>query len=172
MTIKLNFLALLFAVSFPVVAQQLFYPLDHDENAFAEMYLNTKKSNAHTSVKPYFYEDVKKIINTDSIDSTVTDTNRLYLLPTSKWAKFLRWSENKLLDEDLIYIDSDGLKLRANMLLGLQSGRGVYEEDYFWTNTRGYWLSGQIGKTVFLNLPFMKTNQNYCLTLTLMRIKT
>jgi hypothetical protein len=152
MTIKINLLALLFVVSYFAVSQQLFYPLDHDENAFVEMYLNAKNSNSHTSVKPYFYEDVKNIINIDSIDSTVTDTNRLYLLPTSKWARFLRWSENKLLDEDLVYIDSDGLKLRANMLLGLQAGRGVYEEDYFWTNTRGYWLSGLNARSGSLTL--------------------
>ena len=92
MTIKTNFFALLLTISFSAVAQQLFYPLDHDENAFIEMYLNTKKSNSHTSIKPYFYQDVKNIINIDSIDSTVTDTNRLYLLPTSKWAKFLNES--------------------------------------------------------------------------------
>ena len=170
MTTKNKVLAFLIIASFSTLAQQLFYPLDHDENAFVEMYFNNKKSNSHTSIKPYFYGDVQKEINMDSIDSTVTDTNRLYLLPTSKWAKFLRWSENKLMDEDLVYINSDGLKLRANLLLGLQAGRGVYAEDYFWTNTRGYWLSGQVGEKVFFEssfyenqaklLPYINSNAN------------
>tara|TARA_Y100001933_G_scaffold265111_1_gene335446 strand:+ start:1496 stop:3142 length:1647 start_codon:yes stop_codon:yes gene_type:complete len=154
MIIKNKVFALFIFAGFTSFAQQLFYPLDHDENAFIEMYLNHTESNSHTSIKPYLYEDVKKEINIDSIDSTVTDTNRLYLLPTSKWAKFLRWSENKLMDEDLVYINSDGLKLRANLLLGLQTGRDSYQEDYFWTNTRGYWLSGQVGKKVFFESAF------------------
>lgn len=154
MITKFRLLAILFfgvAVSY---AQQLFYPLDHDENAFVEMYLNETKSNSHTSIKPYFYQDVQKVINMDSIDSTVTDTNRLYLLPTSNWAKFLRWSENKLMDEDLVYINNDGLKIRGNMLLGLQTGREAYLKEYFWNNTRGYWLSGQIGEKVFFESAF------------------
>ena len=100
MITKQKVLALLIVASFSSFAQQLFYPLDHDENAFIEMYLNNTESNSHTSIKPYFYEDVQAVINMDSIDSVVTDTNRLYLLPTSNWAKFLRWSENKLMDED------------------------------------------------------------------------
>ena len=106
-----------------VTAQQLFLPLDHDENAFSEMYLSKKEVNFHTSIKPYFYEEVNEIVNLDSIDSLLTDTNRLFLLPTSKLAKALMWSENKLMDEDLIYIDEPDFKLRANLLLDLNLGR-------------------------------------------------
>ena len=153
MITKNKILVLITVLSFTSSAQQLFYPLDHGENAFIEMYLNDTKSNSHTSIKPYLYEDVKQQINIDSIDSTVTDTNRLYLLPTSTWAKFLRWSENKLMDEDLVYINSGGLKLRANLLLGLQAGRESYQEESFWTNTRGYWLSGQVGKNLTTQMP-------------------
>ncbi len=154
MIIKHKIFALLIVASFSSFSQQLFYPLDHDENAFIEMYLNNTKSNAHTSIKPYFYQDVQEVINMDSIDSTVTDTNRLYLLPSSNWAKFLRWSENKLMDEDLVYVNNDELKLRANLLLGLQSGRDAYQKEYYWNNTRGYWLSGQVGKKVFFESAF------------------
>jgi len=154
MITKNKILVFITVLSFTSSAQQLFYPLDHGENAFIEMYLNDTKSNSHTSIKPYLYQYVKQQINIDSIDSTVTDTNRLYLLPTSTWAKFLRWSENKLMDEDLVYINSGGLKLRANLLLGLQAGRESYKEESFWTNTRGYWLSGQVGKNVFFESAF------------------
>ena len=45
-----------------LTAQQLFLPLDHDENAFSEMYLSKKDVNFHTSIKPYFYEEVDKIV--------------------------------------------------------------------------------------------------------------
>ena len=154
MITKLKLLALIVVASTSVFAQQLYYPLDHDENAFIEMYLNNTKSNSHTSIKPYFYEDVQMEIDMDSIDSMVTDTNRLYLLPTSNWAKFLRWSENKLMDEDLVYVNNDDLKLRANMLLGLQTGRDAYLQEYFWNNTRGYWVSGQVGKKLYFESSF------------------
>lgn len=156
---KLSFktLLVLTLLSITVKSQQLFLPLDHDENAFVEMYLNNTNSNTHTSIKPYFYPDVMQTINLDSIDSTMTDTNRLYLLPTSNWAKFLRWSENKLLDEDLVYINKPDFKLRGNMLLGLNLGRDTKIEDGFWANTRGYWLSGQLGKKVFFESAFYET---------------
>ena len=160
MTIKQYlFGVLLLTISF-CKAQQLYYPLDHDENAFIEMYLNKTSSNSHTSIKPYFFNDVLTEVNMDSIDSTVTDTNRLYLLPTSKLAKFMRWSENKLMDEDLVFIDSGGLKLRANLLLGLQVGRDGNEEENYWQNTRGYWLSGQVGEKAFFESAFYETQAN------------
>ncbi len=154
MITKIKLTGLFIVCLFSLNAQQLFYPLDHDENAFVEMYMSDLNSNTHTSIKPYFYEDVKTQINMDSVDSTVTDTNRLYLLPTSKWAKFLMWSENKLMDEDLVYIDNDGLKLRGNMLLGLQLAREYNMQETFWNNTRGYWLSGQVGEKVFFESAF------------------
>lgn len=175
MTTKFKVLALLTVLATISFAQQLHYPLDHDENAFIEMYLNNTESNSHTAVKPYFYQDVIKEVNMDSIDSTVTDTNRLYLLPTSNWAKFLRWSENKLMDEDLVYVNNDDFTIRGNLLLGLKVGRDAYLSEYFWNNTRGYWVSGQIGKKVFFESAFYENqakllpyvtdfqNQNYVL---------
>lgn len=135
-------------------SQQLHLPLNHDENSFVEMYLAPKNVNSHTGIKPYFYEDVIKVINLDSIDSLVTDTNRLYLLPTSNWAKFLRWTENKLMDEDLVYVNQPNFKLRANLLLGLSIGRDHFTKENYWQNTRGYWLAGQIGKKVFFETNF------------------
>lgn len=134
-------------------AQQLFLPLDHDENAFTEMHLSKKDVNFHTSIKPYFYEEIKSI-NLDSIDSLLTDTNRLFLLPNSKWARALRWSENKLMDEDLVYIDKPGFKFRANLLLDLNLGRDQVSDDSFWQNTRGYWLSGKIGDKLYFESTF------------------
>ena len=56
--IQLVFIALIFTSL--LQAQQLFLPLDHDENAFVEMYLSDVDVNSHTSIKPYFYQDVKK----------------------------------------------------------------------------------------------------------------
>jgi len=137
-----------------LTAQQLFFPLDHDENAFSEMYLSKKDVNFHTSIKPYFYEEVNAIAKLDSIDSLLVDTNRLFLLPTSSWAKALRWSERKLLDEDLVYINKPGFKFRANLLLDLNLGRDQIADDSFWQNTRGYWLAGKIGEKVYFESTF------------------
>ena len=134
-------------------AQQLFLPLDHDENAFTEMYLSKKDVNFHTSIKPYFYEEIESI-NLDSIDSLLTDTNRFFLLPNSKWARAFRWAENKLMDEDLVYINKPGFKFRANLLLDLNLGRDQVSDDSFWQNTRGYWLSGKIGDKLYFESTF------------------
>tara|TARA_Y100001954_G_C15829309_1_gene614148 strand:- start:3344 stop:4996 length:1653 start_codon:yes stop_codon:yes gene_type:complete len=157
MIIKKYFLFVFIITVFFCRGQQLYFPMYHDENAFVEMYLNKVNSKVHTSIKPFFYNDVIAEINIDSIDSAVTDTNRLYLLPSSYFAKFMRWSENKLMDEDLVYIDSDGLKLRANLLLGLQIGREGNQEENYWQNTRGYWLSGQVGEKAFFESAFYET---------------
>ncbi len=154
MIIKNKFFALFIFTSFTSFAQQLFYPLDHDENAFVEMYFNDTKSNSHTSIKPFFYEDIKREIDVDSIEYTTTRTNRLSIQSKWAWAKFLRWSENKLMDEDLVSLNSGGLKLRANLLLGLQAGTELFQDKNFWTNTRGYWLSGQVGTKVFFESSF------------------
>ena len=155
MIIKNKFFALFIFTSFTSFAQQLFYPLDHDENAFVEMYFNDTKSNSHTSIKPFFYEDIKREIDVDSIEYTTTRTNRLSIQSKWAWAKFLRWSENKLMDEDLVSLNSGGLKLRANLLLGLQAGTELFQDKNFWTNTRGYWLSGQVGTKVFVFCNFV-----------------
>lgn len=163
MIFKFQFRILIALVLFQLSgsAQQLFFPLDHDENAFVEMYLNTKESSFHTSVKPYLYQEVNEIVHLDSLDSTVTDTNRLYLLPTSKWAKALRWTENKLLDEDLIYVNQPDFKLRGNLLLGLGIGRDTETQEQAWQNTRGYWFSGQIGKKVFFESAFYENQARF-----------
>ena len=143
-----------------LTAQQLFLPLDHDENAFSEMYLSKKDVNFHTSIKPYFYEEVDKIVKLDSMNSLLVDTNRLFLLPTSIWAKALRWTERKLLDEDLVYIEKPGFKFRANLLLDLNIGRDQVVDNSFWQNTRGYWIAGKIGKKVYFESTFYENQAN------------
>tara|TARA_B100000795_G_scaffold190042_1_gene144730 strand:+ start:4329 stop:5984 length:1656 start_codon:yes stop_codon:yes gene_type:complete len=151
----LNVLIVVFSLTiFSLSGQQLFLPLDHDENAFSEMYLSKKNVNFHTSIKPYFYEEVDAIVKLDSIDSQLVDTNRLLLLPTSNWAKALRWTERKLLDEDLVFIKKPGFKFRANLLLDLNLGRDQIADDLFWQNTRGYWLAGKIGGKVYFESTF------------------
>ena len=149
--IKLSLVFICFGLH--IRAQQLFLPLDHDENAFTEMHLSKKGVNFHTSIKPYFYEEIESI-NLDSIDWLLTDTNRLFLLPNSNLARALRWSENKLMDEDLVYINKPGFKFRANLLLDLNLGRDQVSDDSFWQNTRGYWLSGRIGKKLYFESAF------------------
>jgi hypothetical protein len=158
-SIKLNLLLVL--LGFYTQAQQLFLPLDHDENAFSEIYLSKKDVNFHTSVKPYFYEEVNDVVNLDSIDSLLTDTNRLYLLPTSKWSKALMWSENKLMDEDLVFIDKPGFKLRANLLFDVSLGRDQASSETFWQNTRGYWMAGKLGDKVYFESTFYENQAKF-----------
>ena len=131
---------LLITVGFYTQAQQLFLPLDHDENAFSEMYLSKKDVNFHTSIKPYFYEEVQAVVDLDSIEALLTDTNRLMLLPTSNWAKALRWSENKLMDEDFIYIDKPGFKLRANLLFDVKGRRFGFKAYHAYSFARNMFI--------------------------------
>ena len=134
-----------------VSAQQMHSFINHQMSNAIEKDLYSFKSDFHTSVKPYRYDEVNQIAKIDSLNKLLQDSNRLYILPNTWWAKALIWSENKLFDEDLITIDSNKFKMRANLLLNLNLGKDFENDFNTWNSTRGYWLEGSIGKKFYFN---------------------
>lgn len=141
-----------FVLVFNSFAQQMNFVLDQQLQNSVEKRLYHPNAKMHTSIRPFRYDEVNNFNNVDSIHNALQDSNRLYLLPTSLWAKVLIWSENKLFDENLIEIDSAGFKVRANLLLNLRLGRDFENNNYgTWQNTRGYWIEGSFNNKLFFN---------------------
>lgn len=134
-----------------VKGQMMQYTMDHQQINTFEKRLNTLDAETHTSIRPYRYDVFNEYARVDSFTNNLLDSNRLYLLPNSWWSKFLRWSENKILDEHLVHLDTSDFQLRANLLMNFGLGRDLENENSTWQNTRGVWLDGKIGKKVFFN---------------------
>lgn len=153
MTIKIIrlFSLILFVAINNSSAQQMHYFINQQMSNSVEKNLYSKDSNFHTSIRPYRYDEVNRLANIDSLNKVLLDSNRLYILPNSWWSKAIIWSENKLFDEDLISIDSNLFKMRANLLLNLNLGKDFENDLNTWNSTRGYWLEGSIGKKFYFN---------------------
>lgn len=150
--LKHPFLVVFIFLSVIARAQQGNYFLDQQMQNVIESGVYSKKSTVHTSIRPYRYDEVAQEVNMDSILSLTSDSNRLYLLPSSWWAKLFIWGEKKLFDEDFLNIDSSGFQMRVNGLVDLRLGRDLENEGvYTWKNTRGYWIEGNFNQKVFFN---------------------
>lgn len=151
-------------------AQQVFLNGSQELVAVSEKPLYSKKSNFHTSVRPFYYKEIQSVYNRDSIVELMMKENRLFLTSDKWWAQLLRWGENKLLDEHLIDRKLGVLKLRADPAINLSIGRDRIADDATWLNTRGFTLEGEIGEKFQFNsaffesqglfLPYMQTYMN------------
>ena len=154
-------------------AQQVFLNVNHELSAVEEKALYSKQSNFHTSIRPFYHREVMEVYNRDSVMESLQKDNRLFLKSDRWWAKALRWSENKLLDEHFIDRSLGVLNVRLDPVMDFSIGRDRLNLDRTWMNTRGFHLEGEIGKKFQFNssfyesqglfLPYMQTymNQTY-----------
>ena len=138
-------------------SQQVNSPINHEVSSVIDKNLYRLESDFHTNVRPFYHHEVMQIYNRDSIENTLVDSNRIYLLNTSWWAKAILWSEKKLLDEDLIKKTKGVLEFRINPTLQLYKGTERINQDKTWQSTRGYWLEGNIGKKFSFNSTFYES---------------
>ena len=137
-------------------SQSLYFPLNHGYSNIIEKQLNTKSSSMHTAMKPFIYQD----IDTTIIDSSFKQFKRqkhLYLLGNSWWSKAALWGEKVLLDENLIVLKSEDFRLKISPLFDLAYGKDTVSGTTTYTNTRGVYLQGQIGKKFFFNSSFLES---------------
>ena len=144
-------LMMLLFLGFSAQAQLNQYSMDHQLINSFDKNLHKIGSNTHTSIRPYKYSDFNAYGSVDSIIETLLDSNRLYLLPNSWWSKFLIWSENKVMDEHLVNIDTTNFVLKANLLMNVGLGSDFENDNNTWQNTRGIWLDGKIGDKLFFH---------------------
>lgn len=138
-------------------SQQVHSVLNHEVNSVIEKNLYRKESNFHTSIRPFYHHEVEPESKRDSIVGLQTRENRIYLTSDVWWAKFLRWTENKLLDEDLIKTKLGVLNLRINPTLDLSRGNDRVADFDTWHNSRGFQIDGEIGEKFAFSSSFRET---------------
>ena len=115
-------------------AQHSNLPLNHDANLiFEKEFQNT---DIHTSFKPLIKSTINKKINTDSL--------LLSEFPNT-WTN---WYKRKLFSEHLIIIKGDDYKVIASPIIHFSKGKERENETSTFTNTRGFVIEGDIGKSV------------------------
>ena len=154
-------------------AQQVFLNVNHELAAVEEKPLYSKKSNFHTSIRPFYHHEVMAVYNRDSVIEGLKKENRLFLKSDRWWAKVLRWGENKLLDDSFVDRSFGVVDIRLDPVMDFSLGRDRISQDRTWMNTRGFHMEGSIGKKFSFNtsfyesqglfLPYMQTymNQTY-----------
>ena len=115
-------------------AQHTNLPLSHDANLIYEQEINA--SEIHSSFRPLIKSTVNRKVNTDS----------LHLLEFSN--KWTNWYKRKLFSEYLIIIKGEDYFVTASPIINFSKGKETIGEVNTFTNTRGFVIEGDIGKTV------------------------
>lgn len=115
-------------------AQHTNLPLSHDVNLIYEQEINA--SEIHSSFRPLIKSTVNRKVNTDS----------LHLLEfPNKWTK---WYKRKLFSEHLTIIKGKNYKVKGSPVIHLSRGKEMESEANTFSNTRGFIIEGDIGKSV------------------------
>ena len=115
-------------------AQHTNLPLSHDANLIYEQEINA--SEIHSSFRPLIKSTVNREINTDS----------LHLLEfLNKWTK---WHKIKLFSEHLIIIKGEDYKVTVSPIIHFSKGKEMESETNTFSNTRGFIIEGDLGKSV------------------------
>ncbi len=133
----------LFAFAFvQLYAQNTNLPLSQSANLLYEQEINTSK--IHSSFQPLIKSTVKQHINTDS----------LMLLKFSK--KGDKWYKRKLFSEHLIVIKGEDYNVTASPIIHFLVGKESATEPKTFSNTRGFIIEGDLGKSVSFYSDFVE----------------
>lgn len=144
---RISLVIIFITISFIIKGQQ--NPLLFNHFHYRELDKTIQQSDnlIHTSFKPYISEQFVEKLNIDSILYSEIDTSR-------------SWFHRKLFMEDLILIDDDDFKLRANLLLNFELGQDTSLSYRPGINSRGVNVYGVIGNKVSFYSSFYE-NQGY-----------
>ncbi len=130
-----NSCILLFTLVFiQISAQHTNLPLSHDANLIYEQEINA--SEIHVSFRPLIKSTVNKKIHTDSLLLSEFPNN------------WINWYKRKLFSEHFIIIKGDDYKVIASPIIHFSKGKEIENETNTFTNTRGFVIEGDIGKSV------------------------
>ncbi len=103
-----------------------------------ERYVYQPGTNFHTSIRQYRMDQLETIVNTDSVlyDGLKVPEGRLNI-----WKRFLH--------DDLFTLDKKDINIVVNPMFAFEAGRENSEGITTWTNTRGVFIKGNIGKLYF-----------------------
>ena len=138
------FLFFLLYFSSSVFAQDIYLPLSREFGNRYEPFLNRIDSDMHTSIKPYSTNEVKANSAFDSLNQS--------LVKDSKFTRTL--IGRKLFKEHLFVVDKEDFKLNIDPAFDFQGGNESEKSVSTYTNTRGYYVTGSIGKQVSFQSSF------------------
>lgn len=103
--------------------------------------LYNKDFRFHTSMRPFNYREVKKVVNLDSIHSAQR-MNRVF---AKTWQQKV-W--DKLFNDNVFSLNKKDFSIQANFLMDYSLGYDVSNHKKTWVNTRGFEFTGTIGKNL------------------------
>ncbi len=142
---------LLLAVS-SVKAQYEFMPLSYDYTKLYESSLYGKSVDLHTSVRPLRKSEVDSVVNVDST-----------LLALQYKGKFFQsWMGRALFSHHFIEVRTKDFDLSIDPLLDFRIGKEKGSSNkYQYTNTRGFYIQGRIGKQITFMTSFAETQARF-----------
>ncbi|WP_443936869.1 gliding motility protein RemB [Pedobacter sp. MW01-1-1] len=121
-------------LTFTFIKAQQITPYSYDQYQKLSKDLYNKGTRFHTSLKPVIGDDTVLNAKLDSLLSVNTEK------------EYKAWAWRKLFNEHLIQIEKEDFKVYMDFLPDFLIGRDVSHNITTWNNTRGYQISGTIGK--------------------------
>lgn len=122
-----------FIYSYKINAQHII-PLNQEFFILFEKEITQIQKEAHTSFKPLTGTYISRFTNTDSL-VLINRTNK----PKSLFLRKLRY-------ENLIAVDSNDFHLTIDPLFNFEVSKQKSNSEFLYSNTRGFWAQGSIGK--------------------------
>ena len=133
------FFVLFCLIGSKAISQSAYLFLNQEFNRSLYKSLYNKNFRFHTSVRPYDFQDVRKVLNYDSIYNLLRMKKKM----GEKW-KQKAW--DKLFNDDVVTLYRKDFSLVINPLMDFSYGYDFIEHKNVWTNTRGIEFKGRIGK--------------------------
>ncbi|MDD5570163.1 MAG: hypothetical protein PHD97_03305 [Bacteroidales bacterium] len=135
----INKIILLFLISASTAnAQNFLYPFGRDNNIYIEHGFCVNNKNIHTTLKPYVE------LKTEVIDSIFTIEKKHDSLLLKNRKNKILWA--KLKYDNLFAIKGEDYKFTIDPLFDFQVGTVLKGKTKYFTNSRGFLITGKIGK--------------------------
>lgn len=144
-------LLFLFFVANVTVAQISYIPLNRDIMARYEPFLDSVGRTMHTSLKPYLSNEVAANSPYDSLN--------MHVLKSTKFNRSL--VGRKLFQEHLLEVKKDDFHLYADFIFNFSYGNEYSASSSFYTNSRGIYAGGTIGRGLSFSTYFMENQQSF-----------
>ena len=119
-----------------IYAQDYYLPINREWSLRYEPVLNALDVNTHTSIKPYRNVQITFVSNFDSLNT--------FKLKPNNFNKTL--AGKKLRSENLFIIKEEDFEILLDPLFSFGLSKESDIDNNYITNTRGFWLSGNIGE--------------------------
>lgn len=152
----------LFGAAGNTFAQQTNLPFHHSFYRIVESQLYAPGTGFYTNMKPYRISDINTVTNVDSL-----------LEPDYYKGKFFNTKVGRhFFKENLITKCGEDFSFTGDMLLNLEVGKDIANNAKTYTNTRGFLITGNIGKTLSFSTSFFENQARYLDYINQFAIKT